>query len=330
MREWHKFNRGQVAPVPGTNSSVIAAAGFFGVPAQTVTFTIKGLPLGYSASVGEVSAKAENVGTVEVVVTLPTSESVLKIADPLGREMVVLPLTGSPPTFEDGSTEYLYVTPLAEWLFSRLTDTMQARDAVNGGHLEQLTKVLGVGITEARDSADNIVNLIDVDTCPADFLPHLGALLGFEFPYDLDEQMQRNFIRSIVSLYRVKGTPMALQFVVNRIIAGKGFKLDITNEDYVGKSFDVRLSAEDTAEGSDSLQNKVVYLVGLYSPAGFTPTVVVAFYYQEQQDATRQSDTHTTKAYVRWSYNQPGHSYNKLSASGKVAYTNQGVQVLTI
>jgi phage tail-like protein len=295
---------------------------------DNLTAQVQGLPLGYMASVGvRTSLGAPDTGTADIVLDANVSAPLVVLTN---EGKTAEEFTPDDPEVYGGDV-FLYTTPTAEWLFSRLTDAMQARDAAAGGHLEQLMRVLGTGLTEARDLADNVVDLIDVDTCPAEFLPHLGHLLGFEFPYDLDEAMQRNFIRSIVALYRVKGTPMALSFVVNRIIAGKGFTLSVSNESYLTKTFDVRLMAEDTAEGSDALQAKVVYLVGIYAPAGLTPTVVIVFFYQDQQDATRWSDTqHTTIAHVRWSYNQPGHAYTKLNASGKVTYTAQGQQVLTI
>jgi len=287
---------------------------------------VKGLLPGYTVRTAlggpsPVTADALGVASVQ----LPTGAE---------EDLTVWSTTGDPAgtVHAVAGATVVYATLMADWMYSRLPDMLRARDEVAGSPLRQLVRVLGFGMQDVRDLADTAVDFIDVDTCPADQLPLLGNLLGFEFPYDLAEDMQRNFVRSIVSMYRIKGTPLALKFVVNRLIAGKGFKLDIVNEDVVGKTFDLSLTAEDGAESSDALQSKITYLVGLYSPAGMVPRVVVVYYYDEQVDSTRRSDaTHTTVEYTRWGFNLAGHTFNTRKSSGSVvSFNNLGQQTLSI
>lgn len=196
---------------------------------------------------------------------------------------------------------------LATWMYEHLPAMMRYRD--ENEHLKNLISVLAEGLVGIREDVENFVQLVDVDNCPAEMLPHLGAMLGFEFPYDLPEDQQRNFIRSIVSLYRVKGTPMALKFVASRLIGG-GFRITVENEDHVAKTFDVKLTADQDSTLLSQLENKLAYLVGIYSPAGMIPSIVVVYYSTEELEAAMDDSNHTTQQYTSWRMNFQGHRMN--------------------
>lgn len=196
---------------------------------------------------------------------------------------------------------------LATWMYEHLPAMMRYRD--EDEHLKNLISVLAEGLSGIREDVENFVQLVDVDNCPAELLPHLGAMLGFEFPYDLPEDQQRNFIRSIVSLYRVKGTPMALKFVASRLIGG-GFSITVENEDHVAKTFDVKLTADQDSTLLSQLENKLAYLVGIYSPAGMIPSIVVVYYSTEELEAAMDDSNHTTQQYTSWRMNFQGHRMN--------------------
>lgn len=196
---------------------------------------------------------------------------------------------------------------LATWMYERLPAMMRYRD--KDGHLKNLISVLAEGLVGIRKDVENFVHLVDVDNCPAELLPNLGAMLGFEFPYDLPEDQQRNFIRSIVSLYRVKGTSMALKFVASRLIGG-GFRITVENEDHVAKTFDVKLTADQDSTLLSQLENKLAYLVGIYSPAGMIPSIVVVYYSTEELEDAMDDSNHTTQQYTSWRMNFQGHRMN--------------------
>lgn len=213
------------------------------------------------------------------------------------------------------------------WMYDHLPAMTRERDEKEAnGALKKLLDVLGTSFDDLRTTADTLVTLVDVDTCPVEYLPKLAGLLGFEFPYDLEEQFQRNFVRSIVSLYRVKGTPAAMQFVVTRLIAGKGFSLEITNEDHVAKTYDVELTADDDTAVLNQLQNKIAYLVNLYSPAGMIPSILIVYYQSETIDSSRFDDAaHTTTEYTSWRSNRVEHRTNNNAETNAF-----GTQVLSI
>lgn len=198
--------------------------------------------------------------------------------------------------------------PLWEWVWERIPELTRERD--KDGHLQGLIRVLAEGLTGVRKDIEDFVTLIDVDTCPVEMLPGLAGLLGFDFPYDLPEEQQRNFIRSTVGLYKVKGTPLALKFAVTRLIGG-GFSIEVVNEDRVAKTFTVQIRADEDQTLLSELENKIAYLVALYSPAGMIPTITVLYYTTEAVDGTgRFLDEHMSEEYTSWRTNIAGHRTN--------------------
>lgn len=196
---------------------------------------------------------------------------------------------------------------LATWMYEHLPAMTRYRD--EDGHLKNLISVLAEGLVGIYEDVENFVQLVDVDNCPSEMLPHLGAMLGFEFPYDLPEEQQRNFIRTAVSLYRIKGTPTAIKFLASRMIGG-GFRITIENEDHVAKTFDVRLEADEGSTILSQIENKVAYLVNIYSPAGIIPHLVVAYFNREELPNQLSDADHTTTQFTSWRLNFFGHRIN--------------------
>jgi P2-related tail formation protein len=333
------------------------------VGSSGLTVTVSGIPVGYRAAIGAVQAVAPLSGVVTLTLAASPATDPLVILDGFGTQIEAYqPLetqrlisvssedswggawddawgdsfgVQSLSTFATtgniyGGDSFRFTTPLADWMYARVSGTMQFRDSQGGAPLADIVRLMGAGVQAAKDAAGHLVDLIDIETCPASYLPQFGALLGFEFPYDLEESLQRNFIRSAVALYRIKGTPSAMQLVVDRLIAGKGFSIDVINEDYLAKTFDVQLTADDTADGSGFLQDKVVYLVGVYSPAGMVPSVIVLFSTTETLDATRQAESYTSLELTRWSMTVAGHTFNTVAPGGTVAMNTLGQQVLAL
>lgn len=52
--------------------------------------------------------------------------------------------------------------------------------------------------------------LVDIDNAPEIFLPKLSALIRYRYRYDIDEDIQREIIKRIISIYRDRGTDDAI------------------------------------------------------------------------------------------------------------------------
>jgi phage tail-like protein len=290
-----------------------------GTPTGTVT--VLGVPVGYTARIGTATVVA---GATSAVVFHAWTGQLLEVLNERGD------VVDSDTPVADGDT-YLYVPALVEWLYDRIPELTRERDATGGGALYQLVQVLGSGLQGVKDHVAYILDYVDPDHCPTDYLPALGAMLGFEFPYDLDEKLQRNFIRSIIAVYRIKGTPNAMKYMVGRLIAGQGITLDIQNEDHVAKTFDFILTMDEANALGAVLMDRITYLVNLYAPAGMIPNRVVSTYGIEAghggaSDALQGTTTETTP----WRLNR-GHTLNTQTPYGyTVSVNNAGVAPLAI
>lgn len=177
------------------------------------------------------------------------------------------------------------------------------------GALRQLIDVLAAGFDYVKGDADGFRDLVDIDRCPKEFLPHLAALFGFEFPFDLSEEQQRSYLHTIISMYRTKGTAWTLRLAALRII-GSGFDLEVANEDHVGKTFDVVLTAQGDG-ATTQLEQKLEFMVEQYSPAGMIPSIRIIYYFTEVADSTRAEDgTSSSVAFNAWRFNYVGHTLN--------------------
>jgi phage tail-like protein len=202
------------------------------------------------------------------------------------REFVGNVIGYSPPYTADNADHRLYLDrrPVGDFE-ETLAQSERAVCFQERPPLKQLLTLLGSGLQASSNEVDQLVTLVDVDACPAAYLPLLGQMLGFEFPYDLPEVQQRNFVRSAVSLYRVRGTRKALQVVVTRFM-GEQFRLEILDEDYIAKTYSLQVTAEEQdAVLNTAFESKIVYLINLYSPAGLIPSLVVVYFLTEEAEA---------------------------------------------
>lgn len=72
--------------------------------------------------------------------------------------------------------------------------------------LQGFLKVLATEMDAVKDLIDGMVDLIDVDACPAKFLPYLGVLLDYEWDYTRPTAEQRKEIANLIEVYRRRGS----------------------------------------------------------------------------------------------------------------------------
>lgn len=184
-------------------------------------------------------------------------------------------------------------------------------DGVPKGPLRQLVDVLGSGLEAVYDEASRFQDLIDIENCPEEHLPYLAALFGFEFPYDLNAEQQRRYLRNVIGLYRTKGTAWTLRIAALRII-GEGFTLNVTNEDRENHVFDVEITAAGEGNTVAQLEQKMQYMIEQYSPAGMIPNLVVRYYFTDITDleARVSDEEHTSFEHTSYRLNMAGHRLN--------------------
>lgn len=74
-----------------------------------------------------------------------------------------------------------------------------------------LIKLAGHFLDRAENEISKFTDLVDVDNCPAKFLPYLGKLLGYEYRYDIDDDYNREIIKLLFRIYSMRGTEDSLK-----------------------------------------------------------------------------------------------------------------------
>lgn len=64
------------------------------------------------------------------------------------------------------------------------------------------------------EKARGLPSLVNIDTCPPDVLPFLGALVGYEWKPTISPEAQRQELRKIVDVYLIRGTPASIVRIV--------------------------------------------------------------------------------------------------------------------
>lgn len=178
-----------------------------------------------------------------------------------------------------------------EFLYSRLPAVYREEDANIGYPLKRFLNILVEGgFKLAEKDIIDYLNLFNADKCPAKFLPHLGSLLGFEFPFDMPEQVQRKFIKNAARLYRMKGTKASLQFLISELI---GFPAVITDEDVINKTFVVDITASGEDPDLEAKQRKIIQLLEAYKPMGSKFSILTAYLYKDILNMTFEEEEDT-------------------------------------
>lgn len=180
---------------------------------------------------------------------------------------------------------------LLERIYNLLPRTYQYADMDTKYQLRRFLEILiEGGIFPAYDDTRNLMALIDFDKVPAKFLPDLASALGFEFPYDLDEQTQRTYIKNAVISYKIKGTETALLFMLRELTRFKTW-LEI---DKANKHIDIYMEVDMGRQGYDKIVDKAGFLLEEYAPPVKSYQIINIFLWFEELIKTFYDDDSVT------------------------------------
>ena len=101
----------------------------------------------------------------------------------------------------------------------------------DSGDLRDFLRVFAPTLDWLKAKIDDFPVLWDIDRVPAQFLPFLGALVGFPYVHTRDPELQRKLITFRIEFYRRKGTRYSLE----RILEENGIDAPvIENEPWEG------------------------------------------------------------------------------------------------
>ena len=125
---------------------------------------------------------------------------------------------------------------LLDYLYNRcLPGIYREEDAFIGKPLYRYLQslILG-GYNLAIQDIDNIIKLVDPETCPEQFFPTLYESFGLTYYPDVDMKYHRKFLMNYGELRRRKGTYSCIRFLV-RVLTGMDVKLSYLRGEYNGQ-----------------------------------------------------------------------------------------------
>lgn len=167
---------------------------------------------------------------------------------------------------------------LLERLYYNLPRSFRNADVDTKHQLKRYLDILvSGGFQPLHEETKGLLTLIDIDKVPAKYLPHLASDLGFAFPYDLDEQTQRTYIKNAVISYRMKGTRKALEFMIRELTKFK-VTLDIDENE---RNLSINLEVDPDRQDIDKMYEKIMFLVEEYAPPFGEAQITNAFVWEE-------------------------------------------------
>jgi phage tail-like protein len=169
-----------------------------------------------------------------------------------------------------------------DYLYDRLPYMYKLKD-----EKKELYKYLGAlvmhGFAYNITDLENLLTLVDMDTCPSKFLPLLCDNFGVEFLANIPETFVRKLLKNVVELYRRKGTKSGMEYLAREL---SGFRVDIS-EDAQGNItlYVIKLRGFED-ESSDLLlsQDAVTKVVEYFTPVLAKISVIVSYDFSDSSN----------------------------------------------
>ena len=72
------------------------------------------------------------------------------------------------------------------------------------------SELISTVLSECKDDITRFTDLIDPDSCPEEFLPLLGHIVGYTYNPRLSSDIQRQVIKNIFKAYYIRGTKLSM------------------------------------------------------------------------------------------------------------------------
>lgn len=113
-----------------------------------------------------------------------------------------------------------------KWLYDIYPEVYRVEDRLKGNYTlkRYLQAIDEGGVEPVFEETEKLLELIDIDKCPVEYLPYISKMLGFEYDNDIPEVFMRRLIKNLVSIYRMKGTKSAIRYIARELT---GFEVEI-------------------------------------------------------------------------------------------------------
>ena len=96
-------------------------------------------------------------------------------------------------------------------------------DYANATDVQKLNQTVAVTLDEIKAWIDQILDNLNVDTCPVEHLNIIANLLGYPVNKEDDPDFVRRSLKSAISLYKSKGTEEAIKVIFYNL----GFNVEV-------------------------------------------------------------------------------------------------------
>lgn len=124
--------------------------------------------------------------------------------------------------------------PLDELLYGLLPEVYRQEDSKikpTPFPLKRFIQVASTGLEFIEGKIEGHSNIYNLDKTPEELIPHLAKMMGWEFPYDMPIDEQRNLLKSLPYLYQMKGTATVFDYL-GRKVFGADSSAETVRRDY--------------------------------------------------------------------------------------------------
>lgn len=120
---------------------------------------------------------------------------------------------------EDGNK----ISPLTDAMYNKLPDIYRVMDSEIGSPLYRyLQSLLEGGYADLSITAEDLLNLVDPQTCPEEFLPYYCKSMGIEYFPDLITESRgayyiRTFLSNVGEIYKRRGTESVIKYIAKTL-----------------------------------------------------------------------------------------------------------------
>ena len=193
----------------------------------------------------------------------------------------------------------------ADYLYNRLPQVYRTSDTEN--LLRRFIETFcEAGFDPLLQETVDMMNLLDVDKCPSEFLPLLCSMYGFEYTAEIPELYIRRLLKYIIELYKRKGTKSVVKFIAreltgfdSEIVENKDFtdelveitKWDIRFEHY--RNFVLKLNAPYEDSVLHNREEIMYKLLKDFLPTNSQVFVITVYWFKEDYESniTESVDT---------------------------------------
>jgi|AntRauTorckE6833_2_1112554.scaffolds.fasta_scaffold02296_3 phage tail-like protein len=171
-------------------------------------------------------------------------------------------------------------------LYESLPPVYKKRD--DNEELERFLKIFADASKDFYEEIYEYDNLFNIDNVDPIILPYIADTLGFNFPYDLDIEEQRKFLKAIPDLYKQKGTIQVFQYLALEVF---NWESEVSTNEYIHPStgasiinIDVTVLADHSSSLSDRLTHYVERFTDfaeLFRPVNNKLTTILKYIYED-------------------------------------------------